>query len=118
MIPDVQSFSDDWIAAWNAHDLEHILTHYAEPVEVTSPMIQVALGIEAGTLRGKQALRHDWSVALRKVPDLHVEWAATVRGIDSLALYYQSSMDKRATEVMFFGADGKIQRVIAPARLL
>jgi hypothetical protein len=25
-----EHFAADWIAAWNAHDLEHILAHYAD----------------------------------------------------------------------------------------
>ncbi len=27
-----------WVAGWNAHDLDTIMTHYDEAVELTSPV--------------------------------------------------------------------------------
>jgi len=32
---DFVSHAQEWIAAWNAHDLERILAHYADDVELT-----------------------------------------------------------------------------------
>ena len=61
----------EWIAAWNARDLERVLKLYAEDIEMTSPHIN-AMGFDAsGTLRGKPRLREYWAAALAKVPDLH-----------------------------------------------
>ena len=37
MRPDPQAFAEDWVAAWNAHDLERVLAHYAEDVVFVSP---------------------------------------------------------------------------------
>ena len=34
-----ERFADDWIAAWNAHDLEKILSHYTDDFEMSSPVI-------------------------------------------------------------------------------
>lgn len=34
-----QEFAAEWIAAWNSHDLERILSHYAEDFEMASPLI-------------------------------------------------------------------------------
>lgn len=31
---DITDFAHEWIAAWNAHDLERILAHYADDVEL------------------------------------------------------------------------------------
>ena len=60
----------DWIAAWNAHDLDRILAHYAEDFEMRSPLI-VERGIDAsGVLRGKPAIRAYWQ-ATRPGFDLH-----------------------------------------------
>ena len=30
-------FADEWIAAWNSHDLDRVLRHYAADAELTSP---------------------------------------------------------------------------------
>jgi ketosteroid isomerase-like protein len=34
---DAWKLANHWIAAWNAHDLEQILSHYNDAVELTSP---------------------------------------------------------------------------------
>ena len=103
----------EWVESWNSHHLERILSHYAEDVEVTSPMIKVATGIDTGTLQGKASVREYWRAALEKVPDLHFKVVACTRGVDSLAIFYKSVMGKRAIEVMFFDPDGRVSKVIA-----
>ncbi|MCP4680373.1 MAG: nuclear transport factor 2 family protein, partial [Deltaproteobacteria bacterium] len=67
MKPNAKEFAEEWIAAWNAHDLDRILAHYTDDFEITSPMIKVALGVETGTLKGKDAIRKYWQAALAKV---------------------------------------------------
>jgi ketosteroid isomerase-like protein len=32
-------FAHEWVAAWNAHDLERVLSHYTEDFEMSSPFI-------------------------------------------------------------------------------
>ena len=114
MLPeDPQAYAREWIAAWNAHDLDRILDHYAEDVEITTPMIKVALGVPSGTLRGRAAAREYWQAALVKLPDLEFELLECTRGVDSIALCYKSVMEKRAIEVMFFDAQGKVSKMIA-----
>ena len=113
MIPDKTIFAAEWINAWNSHDLERILDHYTEDVEVTSPMIHVALGIDGGTIRGKNTARKYWAAALVKVPDLHFDLVESTQSINSIALYYKSVMGKMAIETMFFDENGKVSKVIA-----
>ena len=36
MSPD--AFAREWIDAWNAHDLERILSHYSDEIVFTSPV--------------------------------------------------------------------------------
>jgi len=108
-----QLFAEKWIKAWNSHDLEEILSHYSEDLEITTPMIRLALGNDTGSLKGKEAVADYWRKALEKLPDLHFELYAVTEGVDSVALYYQSVMNKKAIEVMFFNADGKVNKMIA-----
>jgi ketosteroid isomerase-like protein len=46
MLPDLNKFALEWIESWNSHDLDRILSHYADDVEVTTPMIKVVTGID------------------------------------------------------------------------
>ena len=113
MKQDRQNFAQEWIEAWNSHDLDVILSHYSEDFEITSPMIRVAIGIETGTLKGKAKVREYWAAALEKMPDLKFELVNVAESIDSIALYYKSVMGKMAIEIMFFDRDGKVNRAIA-----
>jgi len=35
---EARSFAADWIEAWNSHDLDRIMTHYAEDLVLISPI--------------------------------------------------------------------------------
>lgn len=34
-----ERFAKDWVDAWNRHDLEAVLSHYADDFEMSSPYI-------------------------------------------------------------------------------
>jgi ketosteroid isomerase-like protein len=52
---DFISQAQGWLAAWNAHDLERILAHYSEDVELVSPFVAKLTGRSEGGVRGKAA---------------------------------------------------------------
>lgn len=110
---DAKKFANAWIESWNSHNLDEILDHYADDIEITTPMIKLAGGIESGSLKGKALVRDYWQKALTKIPDLHFELLDVTEGINSVALYYKSVMNKKAIEVMFFNAEGKVNRMYA-----
>ena len=109
----LEKFAKDWIDSWNSHDMENIMTHYSEDVEITTPMIKLATGTDADTLKGKPAVRAYWEKALAKMPDLHFEFIDAAKGVNSVALYYKSVMNKKTIEVMFFNEEGKVNKIIA-----
>jgi ketosteroid isomerase-like protein len=51
-----ERFANEWIAAWNSHDLERILEHYEDDFEMSSPIIAALAGESSGKLRGKLAV--------------------------------------------------------------
>lgn len=108
-----EHFAKSWIASWNSHDMTDILKHYSEDIEITTPMIRLAGGIDSGSLKGKKAVADYWTKAFEKIPDLHFELVNVTICIDSVALYYKSVMNKMAIEVMFFNTDGKVNRMFA-----
>jgi ketosteroid isomerase-like protein len=110
---DAEKFAEAWIKSWNSHDLEDILAHYSNDIEITTPMIKLAAGIESGSLQGKEQVRAYWEKALSKIPDLHFELVDVTSGVDSVALYYKSIMNKMAIEVMFFDQNGLVNKMIA-----
>ena len=110
---DAQKFAKEWIKSWNSHNLDDILSHYSDEIEITTPMIKLAGGIESDSLKGKENVRDYWKKAFEKIPDLKFELYEVASGINSVALYYKSVMNKKAIEVMFFDENGKVNKMFA-----
>jgi ketosteroid isomerase-like protein len=105
---DLAALGRDWIAAWNSHDLERVLSLYAEDFEMTSDRIP-ALGFErSGTLRGKSSVRTYWAKALTLLPNLHFTLIDTYVSPDSVVVFYQNERGARICEYLRLNADGKI----------
>ena len=66
------------------------MSHYAEDVEVTSPLVETVLGPGRVTIRGKPAVREYWSAGLAKYPDLYFRLFRAYAGPRSVVLHYQS----------------------------
>ncbi len=105
-------FAEAWITAWNAHDLEQILSHYDDEFEMSSPAITRLTGEPSGRLKGKRVVGEYWAGALEKFPDLKFTLLHTLRGADSVVLVYQGVLGLSA-ESFHFGADGKVIRAYA-----
>lgn len=105
-------FAAHWIAAWNSHDLDDILSHYSDDFVMSSPYIAQIADEPSGTLRGKAAIGAYWTKALARTPTLHFELIATLVGVDSITLHYHGARGL-AAEVFFFGPDGKVTKACA-----
>ena len=105
-------FAAEWIAAWNSHDLDRILSHYRDDFEMTSPLIAQIAGEPSGMLTGQAAVSAYWSKALEHMPDLHFDLISTLVGASSIALYYRGARGLSA-EVFHFDDSGKVSKAFA-----
>ena len=105
-------FAADWIAAWNAHDLDRILAHYADDFEMASPVIAQLMNEPTGRLKGKEAIRSYWAQALSRHPGLRFELLHVLAGAVSVTIVYRGHRGVSA-EVFGFDADGKVERAAA-----
>jgi ketosteroid isomerase-like protein len=110
---EIRQFAEDWVAAWNAHDLEAIISHYDERVELISPVAEQLLGIPNGKVTGKASLREYFQRGLKAYPELHFDLKDVLAGLNSLVLYYTNQKGTRTGEFMDLGAGGKVTRVVA-----
>jgi predicted ester cyclase len=104
--------ANHWIAAWNSHDLDLIMTHYEDAIELTSPVAARLLGA-SGRVGGKNNLRAYFQKALQAYPDLHFHLQDVLWGVNSVVLYYQNQVGTHTAEFMEVSAVGKVTRVIA-----
>jgi hypothetical protein len=107
-----EHFAAGWIAAWNSHDLDRVLSHYADDFEMSSPIITQIAGEPSGKLKGKKAIGAYWAKALALIPNLHFELVTTLVGAHSITLYYKSHRGMSA-EVFIFGPDKKVSAAFA-----
>jgi len=105
--------ANEWVAAWNAHDLEAILSHYEEAVELTSPVAAQLLGRADGKVVGKANLRAYFKRGLEAYPELRFELEDVLWGLNSVVLYYKNQKGTRTAEFMEVSASGKVARVVA-----
>ena len=108
-----KEFAADWIAAWNSHNLDAILSHYSSDVILISPVATKILNDPAGTVRGKAALRHYFKLGLEAFPNLRFDLQDVMRGLSSVVLCYINQKGTKTAEFMEFGKNGKIVRVVA-----
>ena len=107
--PDPQQFTDDWVRAWNAHDVEAVLAHFHDDVVFTSPVAARVLPESEGVVRGKEALRHYWTTALALQSNLHFDVIDVYQGESTLVINYRNHRGELVNEVLTF--DGDLVRV-------
>jgi len=107
-----ERFGKEWVAAWNAHDLDRVLSHYEDDFEMSSPIIRSLMGEASGKLKGKPAVRAYWAKALKTIPSLRFELLTVLAGVNSVTLYYKGHSGL-AAEVLQFSPSGKVSRAFA-----
>jgi predicted ester cyclase len=110
---DAWSLANHWVAAWNIHDLDLIMSHYDDAVELTSPVAAQLLGAPDGKVVGKANLRAYFQRGLQAYPELHFHLQDVLWGINSVVLYYDNQKGTRTGEFMELLASGKVSRAVA-----
>jgi ketosteroid isomerase-like protein len=111
---DALHFAREWIAAWNAKDLDAVLKHYSEDFTMASPYIQKIVAEPSGTLRGKAAVGAYWRQALDRYPQLHFDLEHVALGVNSAIVQYRSNVTNATVcELFSFGAEGQVERAHA-----
>jgi hypothetical protein len=108
-----RDFAQEWIAAWNSHDLDRILGHYSAQFQMASPFIVELADEPAGTLRGRVAVGDYWRKALARAPDLRFELLGVFRSIDSVVIHYRNQAGRIGAEWFEFDAQGRVTRAAA-----
>ena len=110
---DAWKLAEHWVAAWNAHDLELILAHYEDGVELTSPVAAQLLGTADGKVVGKANLRAYFQKGLAAYPELQFRLEDVFWGLSSVVLCYKNQKGTRTAEFIELSAAGKVARVVA-----
>jgi len=107
------ALANHWIAAWNAHDLDQIVSHYDDAIELTSPAAAQLLKTPSGKITGKENVRAYFQRGLEAYPHLKFELKDVLWGVNSILLYYVNQRGTHTGEFMELSPSGKIIRVVA-----
>lgn len=66
-----QQIANAWFDAFNKHDIEMLLSLYAEDAAHYSPKLKARQPETNGLIKGKPALRDWWTDAFTRLPNLH-----------------------------------------------
>jgi ketosteroid isomerase-like protein len=110
---EADAFVAEWMAAWNSHDVERILEHYADDVEYFSPFIAAMAQPDGpgadGRLVGKDAVRAYFAAALDKYSELHFDPPMHVAaGAGSVSFVYESVNGLTAVESLVFAPGSRV----------
>lgn len=106
-------FAHEWLDAWNKHDVDLIMKHYADTIEFCSPVVQKVLGDPNGVVHGIDKLRDYFSRQLQKFSTLHFQLLDVFTSPQSIVLYYKINRGLLAAEVMILDSDMKALKVYA-----
>ena len=67
---EINRIAIEWFDAFNHHDLEKLLSLYAENAEHYSPKLKLRLPETNGLIKGKGALRQWWKDSFDRLPSL------------------------------------------------
>ncbi len=105
--------AEEWIEAWNAHDLDAIMALYAPAIVFQTPTIIDTLGAADGIVRGRAGLREHFTRGLQRLPELHFELEQVYVGVRSIAITYHWSDGTPVAELHEYDEHALIERVQA-----
>ena len=108
-----QHFAASWYAAWNAHDIDAIMSHYAPSIEHSSPFIKRYNGTDDVSIKGIAGVRDYFARALARNPTLRFDPLHVTTGLESVLLVYRRMTGDLAGEIFFLDAGNKIIRSVS-----
>lgn len=107
-------FAASWFTAWNAHELDAMMAHYADGIQHSSPFIARYNGDPAcAPLVGKAAVRAYFGRALQRNPTLRFDPMHVAVGVSTVLLVYRRMTGEVAAETFAFDAAGKVVRSVS-----
>lgn len=93
-------------------DAERVLGHYAEAVEVCSPLVVERLGRADGWLRGKAELRAFFARGVAN-PALRFTLVDVRLGVNAVCILYDRENGVRMADTVEFDGEGLVKRMVA-----
>jgi ketosteroid isomerase-like protein len=104
---------NDWLKAWNDHDLDRIMHHYADNVEFIAQTVVKRWDKADGKLNGKEELRKHFSKGLALAPDIHFTLEEILLAPNGYAVLYSRENGNRVLDAVELDESGLAIKVTA-----
>lgn len=105
-----RKFAQEWVAAWNTHDVTKLMTYCAEEFEMSSPLVSDVGAGASGTVKGREAVGEYWGNMLVRAPGLRFDLVNVLTGVSSIIVVFRLINRRLAAQVLEFNPEGKIVR--------
>ena len=93
---------EKWVKGWNDHNLNTIMSSYAEELEFSSPKIRMILGENKNnTISSKRELSTYFSAGLERFPNLKFKIIDFTVTNDKVILEYSANLDGKSIVNVF-----------------
>lgn len=102
-----------WFEAFNAHNLEKLLSLYDDDAEHFSPKLKILRPETEGLISGKDALRNWWHDAFNRLPSLNYKVTSLTSNLDRVFMEYVRRVENEETMFVAEVLEIKEGRIIA-----
>lgn len=110
---DVAAHAKDWIEAWNAHDLERIMSHYSQDVVFEAETVRARWGKPDGKLIGIEELKKHFALGLKLAPQLKFQLEQVLIAPSGYAVLYSRENGNRVIDCVILNDAGQAVKVTA-----
>ena len=107
-----KSQAQAWCDAWNRRDLDAVMPHYADDVQVCSPLVKKWYPDSDGWLRGAPALRAYFGIGMTNAA-LQFTFDDVRIGHTAATVLYLRENGMRVSDTILFNPSGQIEQMIA-----
>jgi ketosteroid isomerase-like protein len=102
------AIAHEWLDAWNTHDPERVVAHFAKDVIVVSPLLEQLRPKSKGVLGGKREVLEYYREGLAAAGDLRFELVEVCAGVTEVVIVYRNHRGILVTESLEFDGDNVI----------
>ncbi|MGQ7932483.1 YybH family protein [Paraburkholderia sp. D1E] len=110
---DAEVHAKDWIEAWNAHDLERIMSHYSQDVVFEAETVRARWKQPDGKLLGIAELRRHFALGLTLAPQLKFQLENVLLAPSGYAILYRRENGNRVIDCVTLNDVGQAAKVTA-----
>jgi ketosteroid isomerase-like protein len=99
------AIAQEWLDAWNAHDPERVVAHFAKNVIVVSPLLEQLRPKSKGVIDGKREVLEYYRDGLAAAGDLHFELVEVCTSVTEVVIVYRNHRGTLVTESLEFDGD-------------